>query len=381
MKKAPNTKSTDTGTSKKINANNTTTPSTVSTMKRKEMDEGDDDDDDDDTGIPETSTTTTTTTASTTQPPSSILPKKGRYKDDTNHHNTSRDEHATQSLKANTCNGTTATTTTTSQHTSSYQVTPVPQNQIQFTFGELPDIITSSPGSVPFRATVFICKRTTLHQILSEGNELMNSMLGISIDHAILQSMFTDCGGVNGTSKSVAVASTYVDTKKSHDTTTMIPVHHKLYLMILPEIVSRCNHAWSVHATSDAIKGAVGGSTTTTTSCRIVWCGTHMTSVMGSLTAAVARAFPMYTRKTKSITTTTTTIERNSMVPSSSLPTTTPVTRPRIHISFMDVSDSGIHESIPSNNGDYLLYVCESIQLAARLVDMVRHVLGLQNFF
>ena len=288
----------------------------ATTMKRKEIDEED-------------------VVIVVDSPPSSILPKKGRYKDDST---SSCNNHAsTKSLKS-------------SNETPTYSHPQrLPQNQVQFTFGELPGI---SDG--PFKATIIICKRANLQQILSEGNEIFLAMLGLNVSTNILQSMYIDCGGGSGSSsKPVSVASTYVD----HVALNM--THHKLYFITVPDKVSRSNHDWSVHSISDAIKGAVGGSSAT--SCRIICCGTGVAQVMGSLTASMARAFSVFTRKTKKMT---------ENVASSASTATASV--PRIHMSFMDLSDSGIHESIPTNNGDHLLYTCESIQLTARLVDMVR---------
>lgn len=288
-----------------------------STMKRKEIGNS--------VAAAAVDTTTTTTPAA----PSSILPKKGRYKEDHNHVDT-------KSMK---------TPAVSSNGTTSVQQQPVPQNTVQFTFGAVPDVVNDDD---PFKATIVICKRTTLQQILSEGNQLLNAMLGLNLSTNILQSMFTDCG--SSSSKGVSVASTYVD-HPAFDVT-----HHKLYFITIPDVVSRCNHSWSVHAISDAIKLTVGGSSCT--SSRIICCGTGVAHVMGSLTASIARAFSVFTRKTKKMS-------------SDDVVSPTPVV-PRIHISFMDVSDSGIQESIPTNNGDHLLYVCESIHLAARLADMVR---------
>ena len=267
--------------------------------------------------------------------PPSLLPKKGRYKDDK--------VAVTQSkMDAKTSN------TTTKSNGPTYVIQELPQKQVQFTFGALPNITDA-----PFKATIVICKRSTLQQMFNEGDQLINAMLGLSLSANILQSMYTDCGG-GSTSKGISVASTYVD----HATL------HKLYFMTVPDTVSRYNHAWSVHSISDAIKAAVGGSQSTC--CRIICCGMGVAQSMGSLTASMARAFSVFTRKTK---TTTLSEEEEDVSPSPPVP---PV--PRIHISFMDVSDSGIQESIPTENGDHLRYICESIQLTARLVDMVRYI-------
>jgi hypothetical protein len=300
---------------KKTNTNSS------STMKRKEIVGGDMDEANDAVQPP---------------PPTSILPKKGRYKDDT----------ATATQNQNGSIPAKALNTTSSSNGAIYGIQQVPQNQVQFTFGALPDITDA-----PFKATIIICKRATLQRFLNEGDQLLNAMLGLNLSSNILQSMFIDCG--SSSSKGVSVVSTYVDHEADHVT------HHKLYFMTVPDTVSRCNHSWSVHSISDAIKVAVGGSNITC--CRIIICGTSVASQMGSLTASIARAFSVYTRKTKK-----TTLSNDSVSPS-------PPTVPRIHVSFMDVSDSGIQESIPTNDGDHLLHVCESIQLTARLVDMVRY--------
>lgn len=270
------------------------------------------------------------TTTATPAAPSSILPKKGRYKDDHDHVDT-------KSLKESVVS---------SNGTTSVQQQPVPQNTVHFTFGAVPNVVNDDDA---FKATIIICKRTTLQQILSEGNQLLNAMLCLNLSTNVLQSMFTDCG--SSSSKGASVASTYVDHPALNVT------HHKLYFITIPDVVSRCNHSWSVHAISDAIKSTVGGSSCSTNS-RIICCGTGVADVMGSLTASIARAFSVFTRKTKKMS-------------SDDVVSPTPVV-PRIHVSFMDVSDSGIQESIPTNNGDHLLYVCESIHLAARLADMVR---------
>ena len=309
MKKAPGA-----AAGKKTNANT----SSPSTMKRKETSDID--------------------SQEQQPPPSSVLPKKGRYKDDS--------VAAAKSLKSTTS----ITSNGTSSNGTGGRAQPLPQNLVQFTFGELPPM-----NSDAFKATIVICKRTTLQQILSEGNQIFNAMLGLNLSTHILQSMFTDCGGggSSSSSKSIAVASTYVDHEALHIS------HHKLYFMTVPDTVSRCNHSWSVHAISDAVKSAVGGGGSST-SCRIVCCGTEVAHVMGSLTASIARAFSVYTRKTKKMT-----VMTEDVVSASP-------TVPRIHISFMDVGGSGVHEAIPTNNGDHLLYICESIQLTARLMDMVR---------
>lgn len=326
MKKA----SSATAAGKKTNANSS---STTMTTKRKEID------------------SEAMDNANDSQPVPSLLPKKGRYKDDT----------ATETENKNISNPNLdgkVSHATNSSNGAIYGIQALPQNQAQFTFGALPDITDA-----PFKATIIICKRSTLQQILNEGYQLLNAMLGLNLSTNILQSMFTDCGG--SSSKGVSVASTYVDNESNNIT------HHKLYFMTVPDTVSRCNHSWSVHSISDAIKIAVGGNNTSTC-CRIVFCGTGVASQMGSLTASIARAFSVYTRKTKKVTLS----DDTSVLPS-------PPTLPRIHVSFMDVSDSGIQESIPTNNGDHLLYVCESIQLTARLADMVRccfYVIFFWNF-
>jgi M17 aminopeptidase N-terminal domain 2 len=265
--------------------------------------------------------------------PSSTLSKKGRYKKDEQH------DHKL------------AVKTGTNGHEPSLPPSDElvqknikqQQNLVEFTFGTLPSIIDH-----PFKATILILKRTTLQQMLLEGNQLLNTMLGIDLSNNILQSMYTDCTS----GKSISVSSTYIDHEKTS--------HHKLFIMALPETVSRSNHPWSVHSISDAIKTAVGGSCS---SSRIVYCGTNVTGYMGALATAIARAFSVYTRKTKKATAVSVSDE-SSMPP--------PLSTPRIHISYMTVNDSGIQEAIPNNNGSDLIHACESIQLAARLVDMVR---------
>jgi hypothetical protein len=211
---------------------------------------------------------------------------------------------------------------------------------MEFTFGTLPPI--SDQDS---QATVLISKRSVLQKLFQEGNEIFSIMLGLNISVQILDAMYKEIGS----GKSVSSTSTYVDGPKNH--------HHRFYLVAVPDSVSRCNHPWSVHAITDAVKVVLGSSTSGSNS-RIVFCGNDVVEQMGSLTVAIARAFSLYTQKTN---------QRGTNE------TKKLVTIPRVHVSFMIANTSGIEEKVPSDDV-HLLSVCESIQLAARLVDMVRSV-------
>jgi hypothetical protein len=214
------------------------------------------------------------------------------------------------------------------------------QKQVQFSFGSLP-LLSLENWS---KATILICKRSTVQQLFQEGSELIFEMLGLSVSPKMLQAMKQDVG--NSKNLSVSIASTYVD--HPHQP-------HRWTVVAVPDVVSRSNHPWSVHAITDAVKSALG-STSSTGNTRVVFCGTDVVERMGSLAAAIARAFNVYSRKSnKSLS--------NDSSSKSAIPT--------VHISFLIANEHGIHEKEPENC-DFLQAVCESIQLAARLVDMVR---------
>lgn len=209
------------------------------------------------------------------------------------------------------------------------------QKLVQFSFGSLPPLSLQDWS----KATILISKRSTLQQIFQEGSELIFEMLGLSVPQNILQAINLDIG----TGKhSVSVASTYVD----HPLQS-----HRWTVVAVPDIVSRSNHPWSLHSITDAVKSAVGNSSGNT---RIVFCGSDVAERMGAFAASIARAFSVYTQK-------------SSKVSESSVKSAIPV----VHISFMVANEHGMQEKEPTDKNS-LLAICESIQLAARLVDMVR---------
>jgi M17 aminopeptidase N-terminal domain 2 len=214
------------------------------------------------------------------------------------------------------------------------------QKLVQFSFGELPALSLQDWS----KATILICKRSTVQQIFRDGSELIFEMLGLNLSANILQAMNLDVG--SGKS-SVSLSSTYVD--HPHQS-------HRFTIVAVPDNVSRSNHPWSIHAITDALKSAVGSSSSIAGNTRVVFCGTDVAERMGCLAATVARAFSVYSRKSgKNVATVS---SSKSVIPT-------------VHIAFMIANENGLQEKEPVNASS-LQAICESIQLAARLVDMVR---------
>ena len=84
--------------------------------------------------------------------------------------------------------------------------------------------------------------------------------------------------------------------------------HHKLILATIPEAdtLSRNNHPWSTHTITELVaKHLPNSSSTKSTTIRLIVCGNdqddHHPNILdyqGALVAAVAKAFPLYSRKT-----------------------------------------------------------------------------------
>jgi hypothetical protein len=305
-----------------------------------------------------------TTTASATTATSTVPPKKAKY---------------------NNNEATAKATATSTLNRSSSSILPKSTNgvDIQFTFGTLPTITsvitrnstsTTTSSTDYYKATILICHRKTLHQmVMNGGNELLNTMLHINISNHTVQSMYTDCGGSSSGSSSsssgTSVVSTYIDTDSTSTTKDQHHHHsHKLYIIAIPDSVSRNNHSWSIHSITDGMKQSCNPRKPLH-HVRVVFCGPMIDKMIGSLSCAVARAFSIYTRKSLS----------SLSVPSLSSQ------QQQVHISFMDVSENGIHEYLPSSSSSSgkkddneqqqysnLSSLCSNIQYAAQLVDMVR---------
>ena len=125
---------------------------------------------------------------------------------------------------------------------------------------------------------------------------------------------------------------------------TFTPTQTQVILATIPDptTLSRNNHPWSTHTITEWVGKRLGRSGTS----RVVVCGSTVVEYAGALTAAVAKAFPVYSRKT----TTKTNNDRS------------------LELQFCD--ESGAPVELSEDASRAALAAVTGIQLAAQLVDM-----------
>jgi probable aminopeptidase NPEPL1 len=124
----------------------------------------------------------------------------------------------------------------------------------------------------------------------------------------------------------------------------------KVVIGIVPEKVSRNNHPWSVHAITEMVAAHVPKGQTT----RLIMVGDDALTYQGALTCAVAKGFPIYSKKTTSASRKgEDESEKNSR---------------RIHLQFWN--SKGKELTCQPDATKAALAAVEGIQLAARLADM-----------
>ncbi|CAB9505507.1 Probable cytosol aminopeptidase [Seminavis robusta] len=124
---------------------------------------------------------------------------------------------------------------------------------------------------------------------------------------------------------------------------------NKVAIGIIPEKVSRNNHPWSVHAITEMVKSHIPKGQTS----QIIMVGADAVKYQGALTAAVAKAFPVYSKKT-------TEASRKGEDESQK-------NSRKIHMALWD--EKGAPLACPPDATTSALAAAEGIQLAARLVD------------
>ena len=128
--------------------------------------------------------------------------------------------------------------------------------------------------------------------------------------------------------------------------------NQKVVFACLPEKVTRNNHPWSVHTITELVAENNNVPAKGQTS-RVIFCGQDALDHQGALTAAVAKAFPVYSRKTSTKATDSDSDNKNDRF---------------IQIAFWD--DTGSLLTPTPEASAAALAAVEGIQLAARLVDM-----------
>jgi probable aminopeptidase NPEPL1 len=185
----------------------------------------------------------------------------------------------------------------------------------QLTFGTFDD---ESLSPAQTQATVIIGKKEPIQNVLSSG-----TITGLQ-DEACLNALVASVDGGTGS------ATTLLSVAPQH--------YHRVTIGLLPDKVSRNNHPLSVHKITEMVAAACASDSSQTT--RLMLVGVSPTCSPAVLTCAIAKALPLYSRKSQ------TTSER------------------RVHVAFVE-EDSGAVVT--------LLKDCEAVahavRLAADLVD------------
>ena len=189
----------------------------------------------------------------------------------------------------------------------------------------------SSGANDVVKATMVIGKKKVLESLLPNLSE----KLGLEEETA--QAVLEAIDGPSG------AASTFV--KKQ-----------KVVLGTIPDKVTRNNHPWSVHSITELVAGNLPKGLS-----RVIFAGDGATEYQGALAAAVAKAFPVYSRKTKSKDDDDENGNGNDKEDSD------PTNTRSIQISFWD--DAGIVLDTKEDATIAALAAVEGVQLAARLVD------------
>lgn len=127
----------------------------------------------------------------------------------------------------------------------------------------------------------------------------------------------------------------------------------KIVIGCIPEKVTRNNHPWSVHSITDMVASNLPKGQTS----RLIFVGNDAVEYQGALSAAVAKAFPVYSHKT------TSTSRKEGMDEENDKKNTR-----SIQIAFWD--DKGNPVATKPDATKTALAAVEGVQLAARLVDM-----------
>ena len=187
---------------------------------------------------------------------------------------------------------------------------------VNILFGDLPK--TDEVDS-----TVVIAKKAYLKQ----HQDAWAEWLGVSVDATTMETMIQD-------------------TAASSSTTTLI--HGKRFTVAaLPDKVTRNNHEFSVHTVTDL----VSSTTAKGQNVRLVFAGVANTNV-GPLASAVAKAFSLYSQKTKA--------EDDDQKGED--------TQRTVNVSFLETNSSTVILAPAALQAASV--VADGVQLAARLVDM-----------
>ena len=187
---------------------------------------------------------------------------------------------------------------------------------VNILFGDLPK--TDEVDS-----TVVIAKKAYLKQ----HQDAWAEWLGVSVDATTMETMIQD-------------------TAASSSTTTLI--HGKRFTVAaLPDKVTRNNHEFSVHTVTDL----VSSTTAKGQNVRLVFAGVANTNV-GPLASAVAKAFSLYSQKTKA--------DDDDQKDED--------TRRTVNVSFLETNSSTVILAPAALQAASV--VADGVQLAARLVDM-----------
>jgi len=278
---------------------------------------------------------------------------------------------------------TTTTTTTTSCNNSNNNNNMIPTTisfHDEITWKENDNVSTTTTTTSSTTTTTVLIGTTTVLQdfISNENTELNMKELQLLEQKSILMAMLesiTPTGTTTGTSTSTSTSTS----SSSGCTSSFVVVdgggsgngannskngsHQKLVLMCLPDHVTRNNHPWSVHTITEHLSKNIPPTKTKTTS-RIIFCGSNVLDHVGALVTAVAKAFPVYSRKTS--TSNDTNHDDNSDDNKSNSNNNSK--ERTIYLTFCNEKGQ---VQIPSSDVRVTaLAAVEGIQLAARLVDM-----------
>lgn len=182
--------------------------------------------------------------------------------------------------------------------------------------------------------TMIVGKKKVLEDLASSSSDKFSS---INLDEETATAVLNAIDGPSGS------ASTFV--KK-----------HKVVFGTIPEKVSRNNHPWSVHSITDLVADNIPKGQTT----RLIFVGHDALEHHGALVSAVAKAFPVYSRKTISL--------KKAEDGGDSDDDASSKKHRSIQITFWDETGSIL---VPSQDASTTaLAAVEGIQLCARLVDM-----------
>lgn len=199
-------------------------------------------------------------------------------------------------------------------------------------------------------STIVIGRHSTLKTLIDQQDSYV-SYFGFRPHPDILSSMHQSISGNQATSSHVIVPTVGPAIPRPP---------HRLTLCSLQNKVTRNNHPLSVHSMSDMIKSSCSSIKTSGNSVRIMVC-VEDEYPLGPVAAAIGRAFPLFSKKTKSLTKGDDDDNNNAEESSSD-----DEEERMIHVTFLDSKGKVVKNEVEIAAAKE---AAEGVRLACRLVD------------